>query len=81
VTTIPADRLVEIRFESIGGLGAHGASQILASAAVLRVGLNAARFSSYDSEKKGSAGIAYSLLQWPHTRKRSPFAAVSGHSR
>jgi pyruvate ferredoxin oxidoreductase gamma subunit len=48
------DRFFEIRFESIGGLGAHGASQILASAAVLRMGLNAAQFSSYGSEKKGS---------------------------
>jgi pyruvate ferredoxin oxidoreductase gamma subunit len=44
----------EIRFESIGGLGAHGAGQVLAAAAVLRLGLNAASFSSYGSEKKGS---------------------------
>jgi len=44
----------EIRFESIGGLGAHAAGQILASAAVLRMGLNGAHFSSYGSEKKGS---------------------------
>jgi pyruvate ferredoxin oxidoreductase gamma subunit len=44
----------EIRFESIGGLGAHAAGQILASAAVLRLGLNGAHFSSYGSEKKGS---------------------------
>ena len=44
----------EIRFESIGGLGAHGASQVLAAAAVLRLGLNGASFSSYGSEKKGS---------------------------
>ena len=44
----------EIRFESIGGLGAHGAGQILATAAVLRLGLNGASFSSYGSEKKGS---------------------------
>jgi pyruvate ferredoxin oxidoreductase gamma subunit len=47
-------RFFELRFESIGGLGAHGASQILATAAVLRLGLNAAQFSSYGSEKKGS---------------------------
>jgi len=44
----------EIRFESIGGLGAHAAGQILATAAVLRMGLNGAHFSSYGSEKKGS---------------------------
>jgi len=47
-------RFFEIRFESIGGLGAHAAGQIIASAAVLRMGLNGAHFSSYGSEKKGS---------------------------
>jgi len=49
-----AGRFFEIRFESIGGLGAHAAGQVLASAAVLRMGLNGAHFSSYGSEKKGS---------------------------
>lgn len=44
----------EIRFESIGGLGAHAAGQVLATAAVLRLGMNGASFSSYGSEKKGS---------------------------
>jgi len=44
----------EIRFESIGGLGAHAAGQIIATAAVLRMGLNGSHFSSYGSEKKGS---------------------------
>jgi pyruvate ferredoxin oxidoreductase gamma subunit len=44
----------ELRLESIGGLGAHAAGQILASAAVLKMGLNGAHFSSYGSEKKGS---------------------------
>ena len=48
------DRFFELRFESIGGLGAHAAGQILATAAVLRMGLNGAHFSSYGSEKKGS---------------------------
>jgi len=48
------DRFFEIRFESIGGLGAHAAGQVLATAAVLRMGLNGANFSSYGSEKKGS---------------------------
>jgi pyruvate ferredoxin oxidoreductase gamma subunit len=51
---IHADRFLEIRFESIGGLGAHAAGQVLASAAVLRMGMNGAHFSSYGSEKKGS---------------------------
>jgi pyruvate ferredoxin oxidoreductase gamma subunit len=56
------DRLFEIRFESIGGLGAHGAGQILAGAAVLRLGLNGAHFSSYGSEKKGSVVRSYIRL-------------------
>ncbi len=47
-------QLYEIRFESIGGLGAHAAGQIVAAAAVLRMGLNGSHFSSYGSEKKGS---------------------------
>ncbi len=44
----------ELRFESIGGLGAHAAGQILATAAVLGLNMNGAHFSSYGSEKKGS---------------------------
>ena len=47
-------RFFEIRLESIGGLGAHAAGRIVATAAVLRMGLNGAHFSSYGSEKKGS---------------------------
>jgi pyruvate ferredoxin oxidoreductase gamma subunit len=43
-----------IRFESIGGLGAHLAAQLLAETLVLRQGLNASQFSSYGSEKKGT---------------------------
>src|SRR5210317_5558 len=46
--------LFEIRFESIGGLGAHVAGKIVAAAAVLRMNMNGAHFSSYGSEKKGS---------------------------
>jgi pyruvate ferredoxin oxidoreductase gamma subunit len=48
------ERFFEVRLESIGGLGAHAAGQVLATAAVLRLGLNGAHFSSYGSEKKGS---------------------------
>jgi pyruvate ferredoxin oxidoreductase gamma subunit len=44
----------EIRLDSIGGLGAHLAGQLLGEAAVLRMGLNALHFSSYGSEKTGS---------------------------
>jgi pyruvate ferredoxin oxidoreductase gamma subunit len=46
--------LFEIRFESIGGLGANSAGKILATAAVLDMNLNGSHFSSYGSEKKGS---------------------------
>src|SRR4051794_31453507 len=49
-----ADGFFGIRFESIGGLGAHLAGKILAEAGVLRLGLNGAHFSSYGSEKKGT---------------------------
>jgi pyruvate ferredoxin oxidoreductase gamma subunit len=48
------DGLYEIRLESLGGFGAHLAGKMLAEAAVLRMGLNGAHFSSYGSEKKGS---------------------------
>ncbi len=44
----------EMRFESVGGLGANLAGQVLAEAMVLGAGLNGAHFSSYGSEKKGS---------------------------
>lgn len=46
--------LFEVRFESIGGLGAHAGGAVLASAAVMKLGMNGAHFSSYGSEKKGS---------------------------
>lgn len=51
--TIPR-RGFEIRLESVGGLGAHLAGQILAEAGVLLQGLNGSHFSSYGSEKKGT---------------------------
>lgn len=44
----------EIRFESIGGLGANVAGKILAEAGVLGEGFNGSSFSSYGSEKKGT---------------------------
>ena len=51
---LDAEGFYGIRFESIGGLGAHLAGQILAEAGVLGCGLNGSHFSSYGSEKKGS---------------------------
>jgi pyruvate ferredoxin oxidoreductase gamma subunit len=56
------DEYFEVRFESIGGLGAHAAGQVLATAAVVRMGLNGAHFSSYGSEKKGSLIRSYVRL-------------------
>lgn len=62
VTLPHGGRLFEVRFESIGGLGAHAAGQVLATAAVLRMGLNGAHFSSYGSEKKGSRVLSFVRL-------------------
>jgi len=56
------DEYFEVRFESIGGLGAHAAGQVLATASVVRMGLNGAHFSSYGSEKKGSLIRSYVRL-------------------
>ena len=44
----------EIRLESIGGLGANLAGKILGEIGALYLNLNAASFSSYGSEKRGS---------------------------
>ena len=54
--------LFEIRFESIGGLGANSAGKVLATAAVLDMNLNGSHFSSYGSEKKGSVVRSYVRL-------------------
>lgn len=48
-----------IRFESIGGYGAHIAGKMLAEAGIMYMGLNGSNFSSYGSEKKGSPVKAY----------------------
>ena len=53
------DGFYGIRLESIGGLGAHLAGQVLAEAGVLRLGLNGSHFSSYGSEKKGTLLKSY----------------------
>ncbi|HTZ04271.1 MAG TPA: 2-oxoacid:acceptor oxidoreductase family protein [Gaiellaceae bacterium] len=49
-----ADGFFGVRLESIGGLGANMAGQMLAEAGVLHQGLNGSHFSSYGSEKKGT---------------------------
>lgn len=62
-TALPdPEQYFEFRFESVGGLGAHAAGQVLATASVVRMGLNGAHFSSYGSEKKGSLIRSYVRL-------------------
>ena len=61
----------EIRLDSIGGLGAHVAGQMLGEAAVLRMGLNALHFSSYGSEKKGSPIKSFVRFAEPNREIRS----------
>lgn len=69
----------EIRFESIGGLGAHLAGQILAEAGVLRLGLNGAHFSSYGSEKKGSPVKSYVRFCAPEQEVRTASPVQQPH--
>ncbi|AQT84877.1 pyruvate synthase subunit PorC [Paenibacillus larvae subsp. larvae] len=63
--------LFEIRLESIGGLGANLAGKMLAEAGVLHLGLNGSNFSSYGSEKKGSAVKAFIRFSDPHVSLRA----------
>ena len=44
----------EMRLESIGGLGANLCGKLLGELGAVQLGLNAASFSSYGSEKRGS---------------------------
>jgi len=44
----------DIRMESIGGMGANLAGQILAETCILKMGFNGVNFASYGSEKKGT---------------------------
>ena len=44
----------EIRLESIGGLGANLCGKMLGELGAIYMNLNAASFSSYGSEKRGS---------------------------
>jgi pyruvate ferredoxin oxidoreductase gamma subunit len=61
----------ELRLDSIGGLGAHLAGQILGEAAVLKMGLNALHFSAYGSEKKGSPIRSFLRFAEPDHQIRS----------
>ena len=72
------DGFFGIRLESIGGLGAHLAGQLLAEAAVLLQGLNGAHFLSYGSEKKGSPSeVLCAVLH----RRSGSFRTSSPHDR
>lgn len=52
----------EMRLESIGGLGANLCGKLLGELGAAYLGLNAAAFSSYGSEKRGSAVKSY--VRW-----------------
>lgn len=52
----------EIRLESIGGLGANLCGKLLGELGAVYLGLNAASFSSYGSEKRGSPVKAF--IRW-----------------
>lgn len=52
----------EMRLESIGGLGANLCGKMLGELGAVALGLNAASFSSYGSEKRGSPVKAY--IRW-----------------
>jgi len=61
----------EMRFESIGGLGANLAAQLLAEAAILKQGFDGANFASYGSEKKGTPVKAFVRLCHPGREVRT----------
>jgi len=69
----------EMRFESIGALGANLAGQILAEALVLRQGFNGANFSSYGAEKKGSPVKAYVRICAPDCEVRTSSPVEEPH--
>lgn len=56
------DGCYEMRLESIGGLGANLCGKLLGELGAAYLGLNAAAFSSYGSEKRGSPVKAY--VRW-----------------
>ena len=59
IETEHSHRFLEIRMESIGGLGANLAGKILSESGVIRQGLNGWYAASYGSEKKGSPVKAF----------------------
>lgn len=59
---VNANDYYEIRLESIGGLGANLCGKLLGELGAIYLGLNAASFSSYGSEKRGSPVKAF--IRW-----------------
>ena len=76
----------EIRLESIGGLGANLCGKLLGELGALYLGLNATAFSSYGSEKRGSAVKSYIRFSSPerdilhNSPVRHPHMLVLFHS-
>ncbi len=60
--TINENGCYEMRLESIGGLGANLCGKLLGELGAAYLGLNAAAFSSYGSEKRGSPVKSY--VRW-----------------
>ncbi len=60
--TVDENGYYEIRLESIGGLGANLCGKLLGELGAAYLGLNAAAFSSYGSEKRGSPVKSY--VRW-----------------
>ncbi len=60
--TVNENGYYEIRLESIGGLGANLCGKLLGELGAAYLGLNAAAFSSYGSEKRGSPVKSY--VRW-----------------
>ena len=73
------DGFFGVRFESIGGLGAQLAGQILAEAAVMGMGYSGSVFSSYGSEKKGSPVKTYIRFGDPEKKVRVSSPIESPH--
>lgn len=60
--TVNDEGYYEIRLESIGGLGANLCGKLFGELGAIYLGLNAASFSSYGSEKRGSPVKAF--IRW-----------------
>jgi pyruvate ferredoxin oxidoreductase gamma subunit len=69
----------EIRMSSIGGFGANLAGKILAEAGILHMGFNGSNFSSYGSEKKGSAVGAFVRFCDPDKEVRVNAPVIEPH--